>query len=206
MRNGRRAGSVIEWVSSSFSLPACYQTPLMSFNRPAAAWCLVTPLLLLLSGWWCYHRTQPLCPAWAAPAHQISLPCSLSAPGWVSLLSAWYHQHFLYWAQVSTRGSQELVNSLGVINTPEYNMELINRCYYLQWAAQAQDSNEGVCEVSVWGLMLMWGILLSLTNVVLRTVCKWAILFSSPNTAAMKRSIECKEKDKQTSEKKIKRL
>ena len=86
------------------------------------------------------------------------------APAWVSTLL------------ISTPGHKNLL-SLGwawvlrVINTPEYKMELINRCcYYLQRAAQ--ESNEASLCVSVWGLMLMWGILLSLTNVVLRTVCK----------------------------------
>ena len=204
MRNGRRAGSVIEWVSSSFSLPACYLTPLMSFNRLAAAWSPPCCYYCCLDDDVITGRSPCVLPG-LPPLTRFLFPV-LSLPRDESLCSLPGIINTSYIGLKYRPGGHKnlLTVSLGVINTPEYNMELINRCYYLQWAVQAQDSNEGVCEVSVWGLMLMWGILLSLTNVVLRTVCKWAILFSSPNTDAMKRSIE--EKDKRTSEKKIKRL
>ena len=66
--------------------------------------------------------------------YSLSLPgdASVMAPAWVSTLL------------ISTPGHKNLLSLgwvLSVINTPEYKMELINRCcYYLQRAAQ--ESNE----------------------------------------------------------------
>ena len=115
-----------------FILCMLYLTLLMSFNRPSPV--LVTPC--------CYccldndvitgrsPCVRPCCPR----SPDFSCLYSLFAPGWVGA-GLWPHCLGINTSHIGPSihpGHKNLLTvSLGVINTPEYNVELINRCYLL---------------------------------------------------------------------------